>query len=116
VEVRDESMLPTLQPGDRLLVDPAAYRNRACSVGDLVVIVDPVERARWLVKRVVAVGPVGAAPGAADGSSVPAGSVWVLGDRPEVSRDSRQFGPVPLTEVVGRVYRRYAPSDRPGEW
>mgnify|MGYP003582470240 CR=1 FL=1 len=29
--------------------------------------------------------------------------VWLVGDNRAASRDSRDFGPVPLTDVVGRV-------------
>jgi signal peptidase I len=34
---------------------------------------------------------------------VPPGQVFVMGDRREASVDSRDFGPVPLQDVVGRV-------------
>jgi nickel-type superoxide dismutase maturation protease len=97
--VEDESMLPTFRPGDRLLVDPRAYRDRAPRVGEVVVLVDPEDAARWLVKRVAGV----------DG---PAGTLDVRGDAPENSRDSRRFGPVPTRSLVGRVYRCYFPVDR----
>jgi type IV secretory pathway protease TraF len=40
------------------------------------------------------------------------GAIWVQGDAAEVSRDSRQFGPVAPDAVVGRAYRCYAPPDR----
>ena len=97
--MRDESMLPTLRPGDRLLVDPRAYRERPPRVGDIVVLVDPEEPSRWLVKRVARVDD-------------PEGSIEVRGDAAETARDSRRFGPVPARSVVGRVYRRYFPADR----
>jgi nickel-type superoxide dismutase maturation protease len=99
VVVRDESMLPTLRPGDRLLVDPRAYRERSPTVGEIVVLVDPEEPSRWLVKRVTHVDPRGS-------------SVEVRGDASEVARDSRRFGPVPLPSIVGRAYYRYFPVDR----
>ncbi len=98
VQVRDESMLPTLRPGDRLLVDRGAFRDRLPRAGEIVVLVDPELPSRWLVKRV---GPTGPAPG-----------VVVLSDAPEGTRDSRRFGPVPPASIVGRVYRRYYPPDR----
>jgi signal peptidase I len=118
VVVRDESMLPALRPGDRLLVDRTAYRDRPPRPGDIVVFVDPEEPTRWLVKRI---GEVGPAPRSADEgtirspSGVPAGAVVVLSDAPGPTRDSRRFGPVPIERLIGRVYRRYAPADRRGE-
>ncbi len=99
VVVRDESMLPTLRPGDRLLVDCRAYRDRPPRVGEVVVLVDPEDAARWLVKRVSQVDPS-------------AGSVEVRGDAAESARDSRRFGPVPTSSLIGRVYRCYFPADR----
>ena len=101
--VRDESMLPTLRPGDRLLVDPRAYQTRPPQAGEIVVFVDPEEPQRWLVKRVAAVDPTEA-------------SVEVRGDAADTARDSRRFGPVPLASVVGRVYRCYFPADRRREF
>jgi signal peptidase I len=92
-------MSPTFRPGDRLLVDLGSYRDRAPTVGEVVVLADPEARVRWLVKRISAVDPVAA-------------TVEVLGDDAEVARDSRRFGPVPLRAVVGKVYRVYYPPDR----
>jgi len=99
VRVADDSMRPTLEPGDRLLVDTGAYRDRSPSPGDVVVLVDPDLPSRWLVKRVRS---VDAATGAVD----------VRGDATDVARDSRRFGPVPLGSLVGRVYRLYFPAPR----
>ena len=92
-------MLPTLQPGDRLWVDPAAYRDRPPRAGEIVVLVDPEEGKRWLVKRVRSVDAVSA-------------TVDVRGDAADTARDSRRFGPVPMGSVIGRVYRLYYPGDR----
>ncbi len=110
VLVQDGSMRPTLLPGDRLLVDPRAYRKRAPAVGEIVVIADPEAPGRWLVKRVGAV----AGDPLPNGGRVPAGSLYVRGDDPSVSRDSRSFGPAPLAGVIGRPWYRYLPPERRG--
>ena len=102
VRVVDESMVPTLRPGDRLLVDLGAYRGRLPSPGEVVVAPDPQGRVRWLVKRVTAVNPT-------------AGTIELAGDTGGPSRDSRSFGPVPIGSVLGRAYRLYAPLDRQRE-
>lgn len=107
VVVRDDSMGPTLLPGDRLIVDTAALRRRPPRVGELVVVRDPTLPRRWLVKRVAAVGPGPGTP-----ADPPDGTVFLLGDARDRSRDSRTFGPVPIGAIVGRVDRCYAPSER----
>jgi signal peptidase I len=40
---------------------------------------------------------------------VPAGDLFVMGDHREVSDDSRIFGPIPVSSVIGRVVLRYWP-------
>jgi len=101
VRVVDESMAPAFRPGDRLMVDPGAYRHDAPSVGEVVVLADPEARVRWLVKRVSAVGPEGL-------------TVEVRGDAADRARDSRRFGPVPVGSLLGRVYRCYHPPEYRG--
>ena len=132
VIVRDHSMEPTFLPGDRLLVDPGAYRTDPVLRDDLVVIADPAREERRLLKRVVGVagdfvrvtregiervarptGETAAAPnGALEEFEVPRGHVFVLSDRRQNTRDSRRFGPVPVSSVVGRVWRRLPASAR----
>lgn len=125
-------MRPTLEPGDRLLVDPTAYRHRPPRTGDLVVLVDPQAPARWLIKRVAGVGPgrfwrtpsglarggsvLGRSeptppPDAVEPVDLDASTLFVVGDSPS-ARDSRRFGPVPRAAIVGRAYRCYAPPHR----
>jgi nickel-type superoxide dismutase maturation protease len=95
VEVVGDSMLPTLQAGDRLLVlRPAPGR-----AGDVVAVVDPRVPSRTMVKRVAAVDRRG---------------VTVLGDNPSASTDSRDLGPLAPTAVRGRAFYRYFPASRRG--
>ena len=108
--VAGHSMEPALWPGDRLLIDRWTFRQRAPRVGELVLFEGP--SGTPLVKRVA--GPPRHAPtypelwGAGDGGPVH----WVLGDHPEMSRDSRHFGLVPSTRIRGRVVLRYWPPSR----
>lgn len=95
IVVEGLSMVPTLDPGDRLLV----ARLGRLRVGDVVVLRDPRRPHALVVKRLVA---------------VDAHHVVVKGDNPDVSVDSRAFGPVAKSEVLGRVLRRYWPPEAAG--
>ncbi|KEZ40458.1 hypothetical protein SAPIO_CDS8339 [Scedosporium apiospermum] len=106
------SMLPTLDVmGQWVLVSMRHRHGRDVHVGDLVTYDIPVSRDWCGLKRVVgmpgdyvALHPPGTAPGAHDDMiQVPAGHCWLVGDNLTVSRDSRDFGPVPLALVKGKV-------------
>ena len=87
-----------------MLVDLWTYRNRPPRVAEIVLLLGPDDR--MLVKRV-------SSP-RNRGRSVPAGSVWIVGDHPAASEDSREFGPVPRHRIRGRVFWRYWPLSRAG--
>lgn len=146
--IPSRSMLPTIAPGARVLVDKLVYRHAPIRRGDLVVFTNPNARHTRYIKRVVALpGDIvelqndelvvngqhldyldaganerveiqgdaryrirlgstdGAKPAAAafEPRKVPNGYCFVLGDNRHLSEDSRAYGPVPLTDVVGRV-------------
>jgi nickel-type superoxide dismutase maturation protease len=89
-------MRPVVEPGDRLLVGRWLRPRR----GALVVVRDPEYPSTFLLKRVASVAPNG--------------DVVVRGDNPNVSRDSRHFGPVARNLVIGRAFYRYLPATRRG--
>jgi nickel-type superoxide dismutase maturation protease len=89
-------MEPALRAGDWIVV---AGLSRPPRVGEIVLVRDPREPDRLILKRV---------------ATVSDGECTILGDRPEESTDSRTFGPVPLANVVGRALFRYAPIGRMG--
>ena len=45
---------------------------------------------------------------------VPTGDLLVMGDHRQDSADSRTFGPIEITHVIGRAWLRYWPFDRFG--
>jgi signal peptidase I len=95
-------MAPALEPGDRLVVVGIPWlpppRPRP---GQVVAVGDPRDPRRLLIKRVRAVRHHD-------------DTLEVVGDAPEASTDSRTFGPVPRSSVVGRAVYRYAPTGRRG--
>jgi nickel-type superoxide dismutase maturation protease len=95
VAVSGHSMEPTLREGDWVLVLP----QRRPRPGDVVLVRDPRERSRLLLKRVAQTTPEGC---------------LVIGDRQDHSTDSRVFGAVPFADVLGRAAFRYAPLRRVG--
>ena len=94
--VSGRSMLPTLRPGDRLLV---SYRG-VPQTGDLVV-------ARFADGTV-------AVKRAADRRTTRSGEPawWLLSDNPGEGVDSRHRGPVPATDVIALTLARIWPWPR----
>jgi signal peptidase I len=136
------SMSPTLQVGDRIIVDKLSYRFGSVHRGDIVVFArPPLEDQEYadLVKRVI--GLPGETISARDGHvyingkrlyepwlppgpqsytgplpgdpheqfnmpgpvKIPAGDYYVMGDNRENSEDSRFFGPISKSLIVGRA-------------
>ena len=86
-------MAPAFSPGQRVVVNKAAYLFSQPRPGDLVVVRDPRRPDRLLLKRIERRAGV-------DG--------WlVLGDNPQASTDSRAFGPVGRELIIGKVWFRY---------
>ena len=95
-------MAPALPPGDRLVVVRLPWRLPFGPVpGQVVAVRDPRRPDRILIKRVRSV-------------DRRAGTLDVEGDDRRSSTDSRSFGPVSRSAIVGRAVYRYAPAGRNG--
>ena len=135
-----ESMVPTLQKNDRVLVNKLSYRLHDVNRGDIVVFEAPEgadNDVKDLVKRVIALPgetvegkdgrvyvdgepldegylPQGTVTGDFPPQQVPPDTYWVMGDNRPSSHDSRFFGVIPEDDIVGRVFVRIWPLTRVG--
>jgi signal peptidase I len=133
--VNGESMVPTLQNGDYLIIDQISYTQRAPERGEVIVFRFPTNQQRFLIKRIVGL------PGetiAINGSRVTAieqnGSIiqleesyintdfssygewelgpdeyFVMGDNRQKSSDSRTWGVLQEDLIVGKTFLRLFP-------
>jgi signal peptidase I len=141
--IPSKSMNPTLHVGDRILVDKLSVRFGSINVGDIIVFQKPATEHcddgnyKDLVKRVIGL------PGQTLTSSgntvlvngkplkeswtyfhtlgppikkfkVPANTYFVMGDNRANSCDSRYWGPVPRSDIIGKVFFRIWPFSRIG--
>jgi signal peptidase I len=125
------SMLPTLQIGDKVLVDKLSYHMHAVHRGDVIVFKKPAAdyspAIKDLIKRVIGLPDetISAAGGSVyiDGKRlpepwlpkgvttadfapvhIPAGDYFVMGDNRGDSADSRVIGPISGSLIVGRAF------------
>lgn len=97
--VKERSMEPFCRDGDFVLVNRMSYFFSRPKVGQVVVLEDPKDFSRLVLKRVTAV----------QGSFL-----WVEGDNKERSTDSRDFGWVRAEALLGpaKVIHKTASLDR----
>ncbi|PGH05157.1 hypothetical protein AJ80_08393 [Polytolypa hystricis UAMH7299] len=119
------SMFPTLDiRGEAVLVSKFYKYGKSIQVGDMVVIRHPFFLHSHAGKRVVGMpgdfvlknAPFkdGVGKGEDLMIQVPEGHVWLTGDNLPWSRDSREYGPVPLGLVIGKVVARAWPLSKIG--
>ena len=164
-QIPSESMEPTLDVGQRVLVNRFIYHFEDPSPGDIVVFhppkgadtgtecgvphgteescprPTPEESSQNFIKRIVAVGgdtvsirdghPVvngvektnepytipcgtGGACNLPKPITVPPGYYFMMGDNRGASDDSRFWGPVPRSWIIGKAFATYWPPDRIG--
>lgn len=134
--VEGESMHPTFESGDYLIVDQLSYRLGDPERGDVVVFRYPNDESVFYIKRIIGL------PGETvhieqgntritkvDGSelaldeeyvvtedatytlsrSLGSGEYFVMGDNRPKSSDSRSWGALPERDIMGRAYIRLMP-------
>ncbi|HUR19088.1 MAG TPA: signal peptidase I [Acidimicrobiales bacterium] len=138
--IPSESMLPTLKKQDRVLVNKLSYRVHDVHRGDVVVFERPPNEAgviRDLIKRVIGLPgetvegkeghiyidgealrepylPPATTTSTFGPEKIPASHIWVMGDNRSNSSDSRVFGSISTSRVVGRAFVRVWPLDALG--
>ncbi|KAF7306656.1 hypothetical protein MIND_00457200 [Mycena indigotica] len=110
------SMLPTLAAdGEVGLEDRWSVRRNPDTVkrGDIITVRSPLDPRRVLCKRVTGLaGDIVSLDPSGEGILIPPGHMWIEGDNPANSRDSRNFGPVPMGLIEGRLVARIWPPSR----
>ena len=134
--IHQVSMRPTLEEGDRVLINRLSYHFRDPEKGDVVIFHSPTTDGEDLVKRVV--GVAGDRLAVKDGVlwvngvaqeelylmdrpfagpdeewTVPEGKVFVMGDNRNNSGDSRFFGAIDVDSIMGCAFAVYWPL---GHW
>lgn len=138
--VNGQSMEPTFDNNEYLLIDEISYRFHTPERGDVVVFRPPNDPSKFYIKRLI--GLPGETVIIGDGHvmiknsehpdgfvldepyldnqqtvgnyniTIPAGEFFFLGDNRGQSLDSRVFGPVKAAAIVGRVWIRALPVSR----
>lgn len=142
--IPSDSMLPTLEQGDRLIIEKVSYNFETPQPGDIIVFHPPLQLQRQgydsnqaFIKRVIA--QPGETVAVVEGqvyvngqslqetyiaepprytwgpATVPPGSLLVMGDNRNNSNDSHVWGFLPTDNVIGRAWFRFWPPARLGQ-
>lgn len=120
--VNGPSMLPTMAVDGEAVVENrlSFWLNPGClERGDLVTFESPLTPGRLVCKRllgfpgdIICVDPTGLKVPSSEHVVVPKSHLWLMGDNADFSRDSRDYGPVPLSLVRGTLWARVYPFSR----
>ena len=139
--VDGESMHPTFENLDYLIVDELTYDFKAPARGDVIVFRYPKDPSVFYIKRIIGLPnetvsinqgdvtikePSGATETLAEpyveaddatynkSVTLAGDEYFVMGDNRPNSSDSRVWGPLPKKDIIGRVFLRLLPVSRAG--
>jgi signal peptidase I len=139
--VDGESMHPTFENGDYLIVDELTYHFEAPQRGDVIVFRYPGDPKIFYIKRIIGLPgetvhinsgkvtitktdgtnitlnePYAVVEDATytENTTLSSTQYFVMGDNRPDSSDSRVWGPLPTANIIGRVYLRLLPASRLG--
>jgi signal peptidase I len=133
--IPSESMVPSLQVGDRIIVSKLNYHFSEPQRGDVMVFKFPLDPSRDFVKRTIGIGgeslairdsnlyingrqvqedylPAGLTFADFGPEPVPVGSYFMMGDNRNNSDDSRVWGALPEENIIGKAVLIYWPLNR----
>ena len=89
LKVTGKSMLPLLEPGAEILINPYAYQKSMPKIGDIIVTLHPDYPKLTIVKRITAIERDG--------------KYFLMGDNSAESTDSRHWGTIKFEDIMGKV-------------
>ncbi|MBI4225656.1 signal peptidase I [Candidatus Roizmanbacteria bacterium] len=143
-QVKGASMEPAFNSGEYILTSKITYKFRQPHRGDVVVFKSPINPDIDYIKRIIGLpgdqimvntgeirinenlleeNYIAAKTNTWEGGyiregvpiTVPPKMVLVMGDNRQRSSDSREFGPIPIEDIIGVVFFRYFPTNKMGK-
>lgn len=142
VKIEGSSMQPILQDQERVIILKLALTKNHIDRFDIIIFSIPEPIHKQLIKRVIGlpneqieirageiyinnrvlkqtVSPASTITRAGSISMkpirIPENHYFVIGDNPSMSQDSREFGLIPKTNIIGKAILRYWPFSRFGK-
>lgn len=126
-KIPSSSMAPTVQRGDYLLATKRAGQIHPVKHGDIIIFTAPDNPTLYYIKRAVGLPgdqvnsdgkrlfingvDSGIYKGEAFDMQVPHGHIFAIGDNREHTSSSRDFGTVPIRDVIGKPILKWRAAD-----
>lgn len=140
-EIKGNSMEPNFHNNEYILTDKISYRFREPQRGEVIIFKAPGNPDVDYIKRIIGLAgdkvkvlngkvyvndqqlpeaylaestPLLPASSMQEGIpiSVPEGELFAMGDNRPHSSDSREFGPIPISSIIGKAFLRYWPINQ----